>query len=120
MIKKFSLTPLQIGLRAMLKQQPTLTKRFSLTPYLFLAPALLVVAVFVFYPIAAVVYYSLTDYTIVTPPVWVGLRNFQQLLHDDVFWQALKNSFIYLLVTPTLIFLGILLAILVNRRLPGI
>ncbi|HLO14641.1 MAG TPA: sugar ABC transporter permease [Anaerolineales bacterium] len=120
MIKRFSLTRLQIGLRAMLKQQTALAKKNSLTPYLFLAPALLVVAIFIFYPIIAVVYYSLTDYSIVTPPVWVGLRNFQQLLHDDVFWQALRNSFIYLLVTPILILLGILLAILVNRRLPGI
>jgi putative chitobiose transport system permease protein len=56
----------------------------------------------------------------VTPPVWVGLKNYQQLLHDDVFWLALKNSFIYLLVTPTLIFLCIILAIVVNRKLPGI
>ncbi len=96
------------------------TKKFSLTPYLFLTPALLVIAVFILYPILAVVYYSFTDYSIVTPPAWVGLRNFQALIHDDVFWLALRNSFIYLLVTPTLIFLCILLAIIVNRKLPGI
>jgi putative chitobiose transport system permease protein len=52
--------------------------------------------------------------------VWVGLRNYQQLIHDDVFWLALRNSFIYLLVTPILIFLCIVLAIIVNRKLPGI
>ena len=97
-----------------------MTKKISLVPYLFLTPALILIAVFVLYPIIAVVYYSFTDYSIVTPPVWVGLRNFQQLWHDDVFWQALKNSFIYLLVTPTLIFLCIILAIIVNRKLPGI
>jgi putative chitobiose transport system permease protein len=96
------------------------TRRVSLTPYLFLTPALLVIGVFVLYPMIAVAYYSLTDYSIVTPPIWVGLRNFQQLIHDDVFWLALRNSFIYLLVTPILIFLSILLAIAVNRRLTGI
>ena len=95
-------------------------KRFSLTPYLFLAPALLVVLVFVVYPIVAVFYYSLTDYNVVTPPEWVGLRNYQQLMRDRIFWQALKHSFIYLLVTPTLIVLSTLLAIVVNRKLPGI
>jgi putative chitobiose transport system permease protein len=95
-------------------------RKASLTPYLFLAPALLVIAVFVLYPMIAVAYYSFTDYSIVTPPVWVGLRNFQQLFHDDVFWLALRNSFIYLLVTPILIFLSILLAVAVNRPLPGI
>jgi putative chitobiose transport system permease protein len=95
-------------------------KKFSLTPYLFLTPALLVIAVFVLYPIIAVVYYSFTDYSIVTPPVWIGLKNFQRLFQDPIFWQALRNSFIYLLVTPTLIFLCIILAVVVNRRLPGI
>jgi len=95
-------------------------RKLSLTPYYFLAPALLVIAVFVLYPILAVVYYSFTDYSIVTPPIWVGLKNYAQLLHDDVFWLALRNSFTYLLVTPLLIFLCIILAIIVNRRLPGI
>ena len=97
-----------------------MTGRLSLTPYLFLAPALLVIAVFVLYPIVAVVYYSFTDYSIVTPPEWIGLKNYQQLVQDPVFWQALRHSFIYLLVTPTLIFLCTLLAIVVNRKLPGI
>ena len=109
--------PLGAGL---ILQRFFMTKKISLVPYLFLAPALILIAVFILYPIIAVVYYSFTDYSIVTPPVWVGLRNFQQLWHDDVFWQALKNSFIYLLVTPTLIFLCIILAIIVNRKLPGI
>jgi putative chitobiose transport system permease protein len=81
---------------------------------------LLVIAVFVVYPIGAVVYYSVTDFSIYTPPVWVGVRNYQQLAGDKVFWQALGHSFTYLLVTPTLIFLCIILAIVVNRKLPGI
>jgi putative chitobiose transport system permease protein len=103
-----------------MKQKVPMTKKFSFTPYLFLTPALLVIAIFILYPIAAVVYYGFTDYSIITPPVWVGLRNYQQLLHDNVFWLALKNSFLYLLVTPILIFLCIILAIIVNRKLPGI
>jgi putative chitobiose transport system permease protein len=97
-----------------------MTKKFSLTPYLFLTPALLITAVFVAYPIMAVVYYSFTDYSVVTPPQWVGLRNYQQLYLDSNFWLALRNSFIYLIVTPTLIFLSIILAIIVNRALRGI
>ncbi len=97
-----------------------MSRRLSLTPYLFLAPALIVIAVFVLYPIFAVVYYSFTDYSIVNPPVWIGLKNYQDLLKDSVFWLALEHSLIYLLVTPILIFLSILLAIVVNRQLPGI
>jgi putative chitobiose transport system permease protein len=95
-------------------------KKFSITPYLFLTPALIVIAVFFIYPIFAVIYYSFTDYNIVTPPVWSGLKNYQKLASDPIFWVALKHSLIYLLVTPILIFLSTLLAIVVNRKLPGI
>jgi putative chitobiose transport system permease protein len=97
-----------------------MNKKSSLTPYLFLTPALLVIAVFVLYPIGAVVYYSFTEYNIVTPPEWIGFRNYQQLLKDEIFWKALGHSFVYLLVTPILITLSIGLAIVVNRKLPGI
>jgi putative chitobiose transport system permease protein len=97
-----------------------MTKKNSITPYLFLIPALLVIATFVVYPIFAVIYYSFTDYNIVNPPVWVGVANYVQLLKDTVFWQALAHSFIYLLVTPALLFFCIFLAIIVNRKLPGI
>jgi putative chitobiose transport system permease protein len=95
-------------------------KKISLTPYLFLAPALLVIATFVVYPIGAVFYYSFTEYNISTPPVWVGLSNYQALLSDDIFWLSLQHSFTYLLVTPILIVLCMILAIVVNRKLPGI
>lgn len=97
-----------------------MTKKFSITPYLFLALALAVTAVFILYPIVSVVYYSFTDYDIVTPPVWVGLTNYAKLLHDETFLQALRNSLIYLVATPTLIVLSIAAAILVNRKLAGI
>jgi putative chitobiose transport system permease protein len=97
-----------------------MTRRFRATPYLFLAPALVLLGVFVIYPIIAVVYYSFTDYDIATPPVWVGLANYAKLLDDDTFRLAVLHSFVYLLVTPILIVLSICLAIIVNRPLRGI
>jgi putative chitobiose transport system permease protein len=97
-----------------------MTRRFRVTPYLFLVPALALIGVFVVYPILAVVYYSFTDYDIVRPPVWVGLDNFRQILGDETFWLALTHSFIYLIATPILITLSIGLAIVVNRKLRGI
>jgi putative chitobiose transport system permease protein len=91
-----------------------------LTPYLFLAPALVLRGVFVVYPIIAVVAYSFTDFDIVRPPVPVGLANYEQLLDDPVFWLSIQHSFIYLIVTPILIVLSIGLAIVVNRAMRGI
>jgi putative chitobiose transport system permease protein len=97
-----------------------MTRRLSLTPYLFLAPALVLIAVFVVYPIGAVIYYSFTDFDVVRPPVFVGLDNYRQLIDDPTFWKALGNSIVYLVATPTLIALSIALAIVVNRQLRGI
>jgi putative chitobiose transport system permease protein len=97
-----------------------MSRKLTATPYLFLAPALALLAIFVLYPIAAVVVYSFTDFDIMTPPEFIGLDNYSQLLGDDTFWLALQHSFIYLLVTPILIVLSIALAIMVNRRLRGV
>jgi putative chitobiose transport system permease protein len=97
-----------------------MTRRFSATPYLFLAPALVLIAIFVVYPIGAVVFLSFTDYDIVRPPVFAGLDNYAQLIADPVFWKALTHSIVYLIVTPTIIALSIALAIIVNRKLRGI
>ena len=96
----------------------TLTRRIS--PYLFLAPALVLLGIFVVYPIIAVVAYSFTDFDIVRPPVPVGLANYEQLLDDPVFWLSIQHSFIYLIVTPILIVLSVCLAIVVNRAMRGI
>jgi putative chitobiose transport system permease protein len=98
----------------------TKRRRPRATPYLFLAPALILLGIFVLYPMVAVVYYSFTDYDIVRPPVWVGIANYEQLIADDTFWLALQHSLLYLIVTPILIVLSILLAIAVNRSLRGI
>jgi putative chitobiose transport system permease protein len=97
-----------------------MTRRLSATPYLFLAPALLLIGVFVVYPILSVVYYSFTDYSVSTPPVWIGTENYEKLIGDPTFWLALTHSLVYLVVTPILIVLAIGLAIIVNRRLRGI
>jgi putative chitobiose transport system permease protein len=96
------------------------SSRAGLAPYLFLAPALLLIAIFLVYPILSVFYYSFLDYDIVTPPTWVGLDNYARLTRDPTFWKALTNSVIYLLATPTIIALSVTLAIVVNRRLRGI
>src|SRR5215207_8982754 len=70
-------------------QDPPMTRKLTATPYLFLLPALVLLAVFVLYPIVAVIVYSFTDYDIVRPPVFVGLANFERLIGDETFWLAL-------------------------------
>jgi putative chitobiose transport system permease protein len=63
---------------------------------------------------------SFTRYDLLTAPQWVGWGNYEALFQDDLFWRGLRNSFLYLIVTPILIALSIALAIVVNRKLRGI
>lgn len=90
------------------------------TPYLFLAPALILMATFTIYPLLSVGYLSFTEYDILRPAKYVGIENYRDLLGDRVFWLSLRNSFLYLIVTPVIMVLAIALAIVVNRSLPGI
>ncbi|HEY4003000.1 MAG TPA: sugar ABC transporter permease, partial [Candidatus Xenobia bacterium] len=102
--------------------------RHPLTPWLFLAPAIIVLTVFTFYPIVIGVVLAFLRYDMVrtlpsgspAAPVFVGLANFWKLVHDPYFFIAIKNSALYLIVVPFIQLLSILIAMLVNQPLPGI
>ncbi len=75
---------------------------------------------FTAYPVAASLYYSFCDYSILQQPVWIGLENYRQLVADDVFWLSLRNTlFFAALSVPlgTVISLG--LALLLNQEVRG-
>lgn len=98
----------------------SLKQRRTLTAYLFLTPALGFLIVFLFLPLIIAVLLSFTRYDLLTPPEFNGLQNYTNLFQDPLFWKGLKQSFIYLIVTPILIVLSIILAIVVNRPLKGV
>ena len=91
------------------------------SPWLFAAPGLLIAGAFVLYPFVSTVVNSFTDRRTLIPGRFVGLANFRELLHDDMFWTGLRNSFLYVVgVVPALVVLPLLLALLVQRNIPGI
>ncbi|MER8232946.1 sugar ABC transporter permease [Streptomyces sp. NPDC094049] len=92
-----------------------------LSPWLFLAPGLLITLAFNLYPFCATVWKSLTDARTLTDGEFVGLANFQALFADEQFWIALRNSALYVVVVvPLLVLLPLLLALLVQKHIPGI
>ncbi|MEU7050775.1 carbohydrate ABC transporter permease [Streptomyces eurythermus] len=102
-------TPLRVR-----RQLPT-------SPWLFAAPGLLITGAFVLYPFVSTLANSFTDHRTLLPGRFVGLANFRELLHDDMFWTGLRNSVLYVLVVvPALVVLPLLLALLVRRNIPGI
>ncbi|AXE37016.1 carbohydrate ABC transporter permease [Chromobacterium phragmitis] len=96
------------------------TRKTTLQAYLFLAPALLLLAIFSFWPVGFGSLLAFTRYNLIDAPQWVGWDNFRDLFGDELFISALKNSALYLLVVPVIQLLAMLLAVLVNNNLPGI
>lgn len=88
--------------------------------YLFLAPALVLFAVFSFWPVGYGSYLAFTDYSLIKPAHWVGLDNFRYIFDNAMFVAGIKNSLLFLLIVPVIQVGAITLAVLVNNNLPGI
>lgn len=96
------------------------SKRF--VPYLFLAPAAVLLILFFFIPFIESFILSFQSYrNDIYNPQWVGLENYTRLFHAPIFWKTLANTFIYLIgVVPLLVVLSLIIAVLVNQKLAGI
>jgi putative chitobiose transport system permease protein len=92
----------------------------SLQAWIFLAPALVLLAVFSFWPVGFGAWLAFTDYSLVRPTSWVGLDNFRYIFDNEMFVTGLKNSLAFLLMVPFVQIGALGLAVLVNNRLPGI
>jgi putative chitobiose transport system permease protein len=92
------------------------------TPWVLVAPALAWLLVFSVWPSINTLRLSFTDAKPLGGTVnWVGARNYTDLLHDSQVGTALLNSVVYMAVClPLLTVLPLLLAVLVERKLPGI
>jgi multiple sugar transport system permease protein len=87
--------------------------------WVFLAPALILLAIFLFYPIAYLLYLSFTTGSFTVKGIeWIGLRNYLRLFTDVDFWQVIGNTVYFTLgtVIPTILIpLG--LAVLLNQSI---
>ena len=73
--------------------------RESITSYLFLAPFLLFFVMFVLYPMFMCVYTSFFDATMGREDVFIGFDNYRELFNDPIFWKALKNTLVIVVVS---------------------
>jgi len=95
--------------------------RNEITAYLFLLPFLIPFTLFVFAPAIFGVIISLFHWSITGTPSLVGLENYNKVLHDPLFINAVKNTLYFMLLTvPALIVLPMALALLLNQRLRGV
>ena len=85
----------------------------------FLAPAIILYLVFVIYPYVRSMYNSFTSWKGVSAnQKWVGLYNYDRMIHDELFWNALKHNIEYLIFIPLiLIALSLFLAFMISQRI---
>jgi ABC-type sugar transport system permease subunit len=87
--------------------------------WLWLLPAVALVGFVLAFPILKVAQYSLTDRTTFFDGSFVGLDNYSQLFHDELFWRAVKNNLILLLSVPLSIALALAITGILYRGVRG-
>ncbi len=86
--------------------------------YLFVTPYALHFAIFIGFPLVFSLVLLFHRWDIVSPMVWVGLDNFAKLFRDNLFWQAMLNTGLFLLLhIPLQIAVALFLAIQLNERI---
>jgi ABC-type sugar transport system permease subunit len=107
------------GSGAALRAPARRRRRLRFQPaWLFMAPSLTIFAVFVFYPIACSIFYSLFDWTIgASEQHWLGLGNYRALVHDPQFWNSLRVTAVYSVISvAVLLVLGFVTSLLLLRN----
>ncbi|MWL90176.1 carbohydrate ABC transporter permease [Cupriavidus sp. SW-Y-13] len=88
--------------------------------WLLLLPALVLLAAFTYWPIAGSFWHSIHTQAPGIPPAFSGMEQFQALMDDPVFRQAVRNNLWYALITvPVSVVLALAMALWVNQRYAG-
>lgn len=88
--------------------------------YVFLFPTLTLVGAFTIYPVIASIWFSFLDWNgFERAGTFIGLGNYSELIADPLFWNAFKNTIVFLaLAVPLRVGLALLLAIILNTQFP--
>jgi multiple sugar transport system permease protein len=117
---------IQEGIKTAVKQPTPQRRSFidalrQVQAFSFTVPALVLIAIFLVYPICYVVYLSFHRWNLLGTPQFIGLQNYHTIFFvDPVFLQALGVSFLFaILAVPTQVALGLFMAILIADEFRG-
>jgi len=89
--------------------------------YLFLTPWIIGMLAFTIVPILLSLYYSFTQYDLFTPPRWVGLQNYRDMLSDSRLHNSLRVTFTYVALTvPFQLSFALILASVLKKQRRGV
>ncbi|RKX83614.1 MAG: sugar ABC transporter permease [Spirochaetes bacterium] len=87
---------------------------------LFILPAVLYLLVFLIIPIATAIVISLTKYSILSSPQFIGFKNYIRIFSMPTFWNSLQVTGLYIVMRLTgIILLSFFMALAINQNLPG-
>ncbi len=87
---------------------------------LFAMPWIMGFLIFMAYPLVASLVTSFTNFSILRPPSFIGIDNYKELFHDQVFYKSLGNTLLYVLgAVPLTTVAAIALALLLNTKVKG-
>ena len=90
--------------------------RDTLAGLAFVSPWLIGFLVFLALPVGMSLYYSLSHYSLLEEPLWVGLENYRALLSDRVFWKVMRNTLVFATISvPLGAVLALVIATLLHR-----
>ncbi len=106
------------------KAKSSKARSSGLMPYLMLLPALVMLGIFVIWPAVYAGFLSFHDWSFYKDPVFVGFRNYTNVLRDPLFWAAVRRGFIFVAMTvPVMLVLAFLfssLVVSVSRRFASV
>ena len=103
------------------KQGLSMARREAIEGYISISPWLLGFLIFTVGPLLASLYFGFTEWTITRPATWIGGANYVRMFTGDaLFWQALKVTVLYVLLSvPLKLVFGLALSLLLNMSLRG-
>ena len=93
--------------------------RRTIEGYIFISPWIIGFAIFTAGALMGSFGISLTKWSMIGTPEFIGLGNYEYMIKDKFFWQSLKVTLYYLLNVPLNLMIGLLLAILLNQKIRG-
>jgi ABC-type sugar transport system permease subunit len=88
------------------------------TPYLYILPLLALLAFVFGYPLVRIFEFSFKLVRGIDGP-WIGFRNYQLILGQDLFWESVRHNLFLLLAVPVMVVWSLLIAIVLYERVKG-
>jgi multiple sugar transport system permease protein len=102
-----------------MKTKSSLYRKEKYYAYLFILPPILGLILFALFPAIYSFYGSFTDWDGLGQMSFIGLKNFTEIFHDELFYKAMYNTFFLMIGIPIGLFLALLLALGLNRGTPA-